>query len=63
MKPLHDDNDRALVLVVQALDDFGIEPFVDRTATWFVVHPGGRDRIVDHDQIGAAADQNAANHA
>ena len=62
MKPLHDDNDCPVALVIQALDDLGIKPFVDRTTARPVVDARRCNRIIDHDQIGAAADENMTNH-
>ena len=46
MKPLHDDDNPAFVLVVKPWDDLGIEPLVDRAPARGVMHAGGRDVLL-----------------
>ena len=59
MQPLHDDDDRAGPLIVEPLDDFGVEPLLDGVAACGVVDVRRGDRVVDHDEVGTATDQRA----
>ncbi len=60
VQPLHDDDDRAFGLVVQARIERSVEPLVDGGAAALGHRVDGLQRIVDDDEIGAAPGQDAA---
>jgi len=59
VKTLHDDDDCAPRLVVEATVERAVEPFVGGDPPAFRHGVGGFERIVDQDEIGAAAGEHA----
>ena len=57
---LHDDNDRPGALIVETRQQGVLEPFVGRIAPGLGIGIVGLQRIVDNDQIAAAASKRAA---
>jgi hypothetical protein len=59
VQALHDDHDRAPPLVIEAGIERAVKPFVSGDATGFQRGVAGLERIVDDDEIRAAAGENA----
>ena len=55
MKPLHDDHDRAGPLVIEARQEGVVEGLVDPPTLLLGQGVGRLDRVVNDDEIGAAA--------
>ncbi len=60
MQPVHDQDDRPLLLVVEAAVERVVEPFVGRPALGLGQRLLGFQRVVDDDQVGAAPGQHPA---
>ena len=60
VQPLHDDDDRAATLVVEALIERVVEPLVGGFAPRVGKRVFRLQRIVDQDDVGAAPGQHAA---
>jgi hypothetical protein len=63
MDALHDDDDRAGAFVVEAGQQGALEPFVDRIALGFGMGVVRLQRIVDDNQVAAAAGERAADRS
>jgi hypothetical protein len=60
VQPVHDQHDRTLLLVVEAAVEGVVEPLVDRLPLGLRQRLLGLQRIVDDDDVGAAAGQHPA---
>jgi hypothetical protein len=60
VEPLHDQNDAAAVLVIEATEQAVVVPFVDRLALRIREGLIGLEGIIDDNDVAAAAGQNAA---
>ena len=63
MDALHDDDDRAGAFVVEAGQQGVLEPFVGGVALGFGMGVVGLQRIVDNNQVAAAAGERAADRS
>jgi len=60
VEPLHDQNDAAGLLVIEATEQGVVVPFVDRLALRIGESLVGLERIVDDNEVAATTGQNAA---